>query len=79
MSIAQFDPFCPKRIEYYSTCRQVIQEVIYYAESRFHVILNEISKSDLRRKIWMESLLLRELVCTPAVRLSFFLLFKNDI
>lgn len=39
-----------------------IQDVVYYAESRFWSIINEISKADVDRQSWTQKLLLRELV-----------------
>jgi hypothetical protein len=41
-----------------------VQEILYYAESRFWCILNEISKADLDRQSWTQKLLQRELVRT---------------
>jgi hypothetical protein len=39
-----------------------IKELIYYAESRFLSILNNISQADENKKSWSQKLLHRELV-----------------
>ena len=41
-----------------------IQEVVFYGESRFWHIVNNISKADLARQTWTQKLLHRELVWT---------------
>jgi len=40
-----------------------IQEVIYYAESRFWAVLHYPSKAGIDRQSWVQKLLHRELVC----------------
>ena len=39
-----------------------VQEIVYYAESRFWTISNEISKEDHDKQSWTQKLLQRELV-----------------
>lgn len=62
-----FNPFSQKTLSDLSTARLTIQEIIYYAESRFWVILNEINKANVDRQIWTQTLLHRELVCSFVV------------
>jgi hypothetical protein len=40
-----------------------IQEIIFYAESRFWTILTNTSNADRERQAWTQNLLQRELVC----------------
>lgn len=40
-----------------------IQQILYYAESRFWSILNNLSTADGARLLWGQKLLHRELVC----------------
>ena len=51
-----------------------IQEMIFYAESRFWTILTNISNADRERQAWTQNLLQRELVC-----LAFALSYLADI
>lgn len=64
MSINLFDPFTYKGSQLHSRMIHVIQETIYYAESRFRVILIEVTKAEYERREWLEILLKRELVST---------------
>lgn len=41
-----------------------IQEMLFYAESRFWTILTNISNADRDRQAWTQNLLQRELVCS---------------
>ena len=60
-TIHRFNPFSLQHGSNHSLHVR-IQEVIYYAESRFWVILNNISKADQERQSWTQKLLQRELV-----------------
>jgi hypothetical protein len=66
MSITVPNPFSSKDVMLHEELCEVIQEILYYAESRFRVILNVISRADIDKKNWTEVLLKRELVCFPA-------------
>ncbi|KAF8799829.1 hypothetical protein BYT27DRAFT_7263438 [Phlegmacium glaucopus] len=57
MSIRPFNPLLPQ-----SGSQKDIQEVIYYAESRFWYILNEISTTPIDHQRWTQKLLHRELL-----------------
>lgn len=61
-----FNPFSELDTSWNSNIRIEIQEVLYYAESRFWTVLNEISNAEFNidRQIWTQKLLKRELVCT---------------
>jgi hypothetical protein len=61
-----FNPFSEFDTSWNSNIRIQIQEVLYYAESRFWTALNAISNAefDIDRQIWTQKLLKRELVCT---------------
>ncbi|KAF8799630.1 hypothetical protein BYT27DRAFT_7263716 [Phlegmacium glaucopus] len=61
MSISVFNPFSLNHASQ-STLGVHIQEVTYYAESRFWCILNEISAADTDRQSWTQRLLHRELL-----------------
>jgi hypothetical protein len=41
-----------------------LQEIVYYAESRFRSMLQDLSNADNDRKKWTQKLLHRELVRT---------------
>lgn len=64
MSITLINPFSFNDVVVNENNAAGIQEVIYYAESRFRVILDVISRADIEKKIWTEKLLQRELVGT---------------
>ena len=53
-----------------------IQEVVFYAESRFWTILTNISNADRERQAWMQNLLQRELVCSAFGFLTLLTLYK---
>ena len=61
-----FNPFSEMDSSWNSSVHIWIQEVIYYAESRFWTILNDISNAefDVDRQIWTQKLLQHKLVCT---------------
>ncbi|KAF8801050.1 hypothetical protein BYT27DRAFT_7216408 [Phlegmacium glaucopus] len=61
MSIHQFNPFSVQQGFQDSTLLH-IQEVIYYAESHFWSIVNDISKAEIDRQSWAQKLLHRELL-----------------
>ncbi|KAF8801935.1 hypothetical protein BYT27DRAFT_7113917, partial [Phlegmacium glaucopus] len=63
MSICPFNPFLLQSISQ-KGFHIDIQEVIYYAESRFWCILNEISNGPSDRQGWTQKLLHRELLFT---------------
>ncbi|KAF8814635.1 hypothetical protein BYT27DRAFT_7081820, partial [Phlegmacium glaucopus] len=63
MSIRPFNPFLLQSISQKGFHIE-IQEVIYYAESRFWCILNEISNGPIDRQGWMQKLLHCELLFT---------------
>jgi hypothetical protein len=73
MSISLLNPFSFKEDMLNEDICDVIQEVIYYGESRFRVILNAISKADIDKQIWTQLLLRRELVCNIV-----FILFVSN-
>lgn len=60
-TIHRFNPFKLKT-DFNHANHGKIQEVVYYAESRFWCIINEISKADVIQQDWTQKLLLRELV-----------------
>ena len=66
MPISTFDPFSSKKAAEYSRTGTQIQEAVHYAESRFRAILtdinNDLNKSEIDRKNWIQTLLRRELV-----------------
>jgi len=65
MSTIAFDPFSLKKGVQYSKSAKFIQEIIYYAESRFRAILTTslaYRERDLDRSIWIQTLLRREYV-----------------
>lgn len=70
MSIPLFDPFSHMGTVLHSQMVDVIQETTYYAESRFRVILMEITKAEYDRKQWLEILLKKEFVSTLIFILS---------
>ena len=43
-----------------------IQDIIFYAESRFWTILSNISNADRERQAWTQILLQQELVCSAS-------------
>lgn len=67
-SIHRFNPFA---LQHGSNLRthEKVQEIVFYAESRFWTILSNISDADRERQVWTQILLQRELVC-PAFGLS---------
>ena len=48
--------------EHYNALHVRIQQTLYYAESRFWAILNNLAKADASRNLWCQILLNRELV-----------------
>ena len=56
-----FNPFNSGKDEY-NAKRDHIQETVYYAESRFWAILNNLEKAGQDRISWGQKLLHRELV-----------------
>lgn len=66
MPISTFNPFSLTKSAEYSRTGIQIQEVVFYAESRFRAILtyinNDLNKSEIDRKYWVQTLLHRELV-----------------
>lgn len=66
MSISSFAPLSPKKDSEYSDIRIRLQDIIYYAESRFRSILvdgnKDLNKRDMDRISWTQKLLHRELV-----------------
>ena len=60
-----FNHFSEMDLRWNSNLRSEIQEVVYYAESCFWAILNEISYAeiDIDRQTWTQKLLQWELVC----------------
>jgi hypothetical protein len=63
-SINLFNPFTYKESLAHSGVLEVVQEVVFYSDSRFRVILNAITKAENDRKKWLQILLQRELVST---------------
>ncbi|KAF8805796.1 hypothetical protein BYT27DRAFT_7257903, partial [Phlegmacium glaucopus] len=61
MSIRRFNPLSVQQPSQDSTLLY-IQELIYYAESRFWTIVNEMSKAVIDRQSWIQKLLHRELL-----------------
>lgn len=64
MSLSQYNPFFIKKASEYSAKGLELQEAIFYAESRFSSILNDLRKVDDDRKYWSQKVLHRELVTT---------------
>jgi hypothetical protein len=64
MSFTAFNPFSLKKSPEYSAIVENSQEVVYYAESRFRSILQDLCNADNDRKKWTQKLLHRELVGT---------------
>ena len=64
MSISLFNPFSLKKVVEYSEKVADLQEVVYYAESRFSCILDDLRLLEVDRRYWTQKLLHRELVCT---------------
>ena len=62
-SIHHFNPFVLQHGSNLQT-HQKVQEIIWYAESRFWTILMKISNADREGQAWMQNLLQRELVCS---------------
>ena len=62
MPITLFNPFTLKKDLEYSVIRIQIQEIIYYAESRFRSILYDLKRSEKDQLDWTQKLLHRELV-----------------
>ncbi|KAF8811073.1 hypothetical protein BYT27DRAFT_7253203 [Phlegmacium glaucopus] len=60
-TIRRFNPF---NLQHGSdqNIHATIQEIVYYAESRFWCIVNKISKAEPDRQSWMQKLLHRELL-----------------
>ena len=65
--LSVLNPFSKIKASEHTKIGVHIQEVIYYAESRFWVILNEISRAESDRKVWIQRLLHRELVWVSAI------------
>jgi hypothetical protein len=63
--------FNPYNLQYGidSKLHDLIQEIVNYAESRFWLIIHEISKADNDHQSWMQKLLRRELVWVNCLRL----------
>jgi hypothetical protein len=62
-SIHRFNPFALQHGSNLQT-HEKVQEIIYYAESRFWTILTNLSNADRERQTWTQNLLQRELVCS---------------
>lgn len=62
MSFTVFNPFSMKKSSEYSAMGVKLQEVVYYAESRFRSMLQDLCNADNDRKKWTQQLLHRELV-----------------
>ena len=62
MSISVYNPFSLKKDLEFSALRLQLQEIIYYAESRFRAILKDQESADMDWKGWIQKLLHRELV-----------------
>ena len=64
--MSMFNPFSVKNNSDYSDVRVRLQEIVFYADSRFRAILvhvsKDTSKTDLDRMSWTQKLLHRELV-----------------
>jgi hypothetical protein len=69
--ITLFSPFSEMDNSWNTKVHILIQDIIFYAESRFWAILNEISNAemDIDRRVWTQRFLVQELVRT----FSFFL------
>lgn len=57
----RFNLFTSKNNQYTALLIR-IQQILYYAESRFWSILNHLAKADDARQLWGQKLLRRELV-----------------
>jgi len=61
-SIHRFNPFALHHGSNLWT-HEKVQEIVWYAESRFWTILLKISNANWEHQAWMQNLLQRELVC----------------
>jgi hypothetical protein len=62
-SIHRFNPFALQHGSNLQT-HEKVQEIIFYAESRFWTILTNLSNADQECQTWTQNLLQRELVCS---------------
>ena len=44
-------------------CQRHVQEIIWYAESRFHQVLLEVEHANFVKESWMQRILYAEVVC----------------
>jgi hypothetical protein len=71
--IRRFNPLNSQNHQY-KTMHSKIQHILYYAESRFWSILNNLALADDSKRLWCQTLLHRELVIK--YRIEFKLFYK---
>lgn len=69
--IRRFDPLNSQSRQYKTMCSR-IQQILYYAESRFWTILNNLALADNDKRIWCQKLLHRELVIKYRIELTLY-------